>query len=260
MKPLRKGFRLAALAGFAMLLAMTSQTVAAETDLEIPAGERSPLAAKLILPEGSGPFATLIIAPGQGYDMDQPLTGGLAKAAARAGFASLRFDWRFYREGGAGPSEGLTTEVADLKDIISFARSDNRLDADRIFLAGKSLGSVITWRAASADSQVRATYLLTPLCRQLDETGGNTLYPGLLQTGRPVVLVSGNRDPLCPLSNLYTWLGSANDNISMLVFGGNHAMKLSAETDALSAQNEQRAIEAVVHWLSIHNRDLDSPR
>ena len=244
----------------ALLSAFATQAFAEETDLSISAGERTSLAAKLNVPEGPGPFATLIIAPGGGYDMDQPLTGGLAKAAAQAGFASLRFDWRFYREGGARPSKGLTIEVADLNEIVAFARSDNRLDTDRIFVAGKSLGSLVAWRVASADSEVRATYLLTPICRQVGDNGQNGNYPGLLETEKPTVLVLGNRDPLCPLPNLYKWLGSANDNISALVFGGNHGMKFPPEAGDLTAQNEQRAIEAVVHWLTIHNHDLDSPQ
>lgn len=241
-----------------LLAAFATQAFAEEIDLSISAGERTPLAAKLIVPEGSGPFATLIIAPGGGYDMDQPLTGGLAKAAGQAGFATLRFNWRFYNEVGARPSQGLTTEVADLNEIVAFARSDNRLDADRIFLAGKSLGSVVTWRVASSDNQVRAAYLLTPICRQLGENGQNANYQGLLETEKPIVLVLGNRDPLCPLPNLYKWLGSANDNIITLVFGGDHGMKLSPEAGDLTVQNEQGAIEAVVHWLTIHSRGLDS--
>jgi len=191
------------IAALALLSSFAPQALAEEINLSIPAGTRTPLAARLIVPGGPGPFATLIIAPGGGYDMDQPLTGGLAKAVAQAGFAALRFDWRFYKQAGARPSEGLTTEVADLNEIVAFARSDNRLDADRIFLAGKSLGSVVTWRVASSASQIRAAYLLTPICRQLGENGRNANYQGLLATEKSIVLVFGNRDPLCPLPNLY---------------------------------------------------------
>ena len=248
------------IAALAVLSSFAPRALAEEISLSIPAGTRTPLAAKLIVPEGPGPFATLIIAPGGGYDMDQPLTGGLAKAVAQAGFASLRFDWRFYKEDSARPSKGLTTEVADLNEIVAYARSDNRLDAARIFLAGKSLGSIATWRVASSDSRITAAYLLTPICRQLGDTGQNAAYPGLLETEKPTVLVLGNRDPLCPLPNLYKWLGSANDNILTLVFGGNHGLKLSPPAGDLTVQNEQRAIEAVVHWLTIHNRAPDSPK
>ncbi len=254
-----KPFRFSAII-LAGLFGAVTNAKAGEVDLSIPTAERTPLAAKLIVPEGPGPFPTLIIAPGGGYDMDQPLTGSLARAAADAGFAALRFDWRFYKEANARPSQNLSTETKDLEEIVAFARSDNRLDTDRIFVAGKSLGSLVAWRVASADSEVRATYLLTPICRQVGDNGQNGNYPGLLETEKPTVLVLGNRDPLCPLPNLYKWLGSANDNISALVFGGNHGMKFPPEAGDLTAQNEQRAIEAVVHWLTIHNHDLDSPQ
>lgn len=110
----------------------------------------------------------------------------------------------------------------------------------------------------SADGQVKASTLLTPICRQLGEEGQNAIYPGLLQSEKPTVLVLGNRDPLCPLPSLYKWLGSANKNVSTLVFGGNHGMQISPDTNTLNTQNEQLATEAVIHWLEIHTHDLDS--
>lgn len=247
------------IAALTLLFGWVTDASAEEFDVLVPSGERAPLDARLTLPEGPGPFATLIIAPGGGYDMDQPLTGGLAKQAAKAGFASIRFNWRYYGQDGTGPSEGLTIETADLKHIVAWAKDDDRLDKTRLFLAGKSLGSVVTYRVASADKTIRATYLLTPICRQLGESGQNANYRELLQSSRPVVLVLGNRDPLCRLPNLYKWLGSANENIVTLIFGGDHGMRISPDADGLTAQNEQRAIEAVVHWVSIHDRDPGSP-
>jgi uncharacterized protein len=253
-------FIVSAIVAAGTVFSLTDRVLATDIEIAIPAAERSPLTAKLRLPDGDGPFPTLIVAPGRGYDMERVLTADLAGAATASGFASLRFNWRFQGSGGTGPSEGLVTEVQDLEEVVAFARADARMDAERLFLAGKSMGSIVSYRVSSKNPGIQATYLLTPICRQLDETGGNSLYPKLLQSDKPIVLALGNRDPLCPLPNLYRWLGSANENIVTIVFGGDHGLRLASGTSdvaTLDSENEQLAIQAVVHWLKIHLGELE---
>ncbi|HUU12392.1 MAG TPA: alpha/beta hydrolase [Terriglobia bacterium] len=67
-----------------------------------------------------------------------------ARALARAGIASLRFD--FF---GSGESEGefreatLRTEIADALDAVKFFRRQKGIDATRVGLCGLSLGGLV---------------------------------------------------------------------------------------------------------------------
>lgn len=81
-----------------------------------------------------------------------------ARALARAGIASLRFD--FF---GSGESEGefreatLHTEVADAEDAVAFLRRQKGIDGARLGLTGLSLGGCI---AATIAPSVRARALV----------------------------------------------------------------------------------------------------
>lgn len=81
-----------------------------------------------------------------------------ARALARAGIASLRFD--FY---GSGESEGefrevsLQSELADALDAVGFFRRQKGVDPVRLGLVGLSLGGTI---AASIAMRVRARALV----------------------------------------------------------------------------------------------------
>jgi len=81
-----------------------------------------------------------------------------ARALARAGIASLRFD--FF---GSGESEGkfrdatLKTEIADAKDAVKFFRRQPGIDATRVGLCGLSLGGLV---AASIAHRARAKALV----------------------------------------------------------------------------------------------------
>jgi uncharacterized protein len=81
-----------------------------------------------------------------------------ARALARAGIASLRFD--FF---GSGESEGefreatLKTEIADAQDAVKFFRHQPGIDATRLGLCGLSLGGLI---AASIAHRVRTKALV----------------------------------------------------------------------------------------------------
>ncbi|HEY9724056.1 MAG TPA: alpha/beta fold hydrolase [Oscillatoriaceae cyanobacterium] len=77
---------------------------------------------------------------------------GARRLAAR-GIASLRFDFR-----GCGESDGdffdtsITSQIEDARAALAFLRSQPRLDAKRLAIAGFSLGTAIASQIASEES------------------------------------------------------------------------------------------------------------
>ncbi|MBI1941493.1 MAG: alpha/beta hydrolase, partial [Acidobacteria bacterium] len=88
-----------------------------------------------------------------------------ARALARAGIASLRFD--FY---GSGESEGefhdvtLGSEIADAVDAVKFFRRQKGIDATRVGLCGLSLGGLVA-AAIAHRARVKALVLWSALAR-----------------------------------------------------------------------------------------------
>jgi len=111
-----------------------------------------------------------------------------ARALAKAGIASLRFD--FY---GSGESEGefrevtLQGEIEDARAAVDFLRRYRGIDRNRLGLLGLSLGGAVA-ASVARDSQIGALVLWAAVARpaELRALAG--------QTSRPIVESEGARD------------------------------------------------------------------
>ena len=232
----------------------TGAAIAGTVDVPVDGG--TALNADLLLPAGAGRAPALVIAPGQGYDRNAPVMRGLAEAAHAAGFVTLRFDWGFYSAGKTAPADrGLSMELAELRAAVAFLRQHARVDAARIYVAGKSLGSVVAHRVFVDDAHIKGAVFLTPIVRQRGD--GERNYPRLAAQTRPWLVVLGEADPLCPLPNLYDWLATAGSAAPVLVFGGDHQLDVVPADSADQTPNQRnvaQAIEATVLWLRERER------
>lgn len=212
---------------FFMMPAMLAGASSVESiKLKTPRGAELEIA--IHIPDSTSKTPAVIIAPGQGYHMGLPLTEGLARKIADAGFAAIRFDWHYYREG-EPPSGDLSNETEDLATVIAFAKNHSKIDKNKLILAGKSLGTLVSYREFASDAEVKALILMTPLCTARWDDQGHELpkpvpvgfenYPSLLQAKRPVVIVLGNNDPNCALPMLYDFLKDSSGNIATVVVG-----------------------------------------
>lgn len=235
------------------VLAVTghAQSLAIPVD---PANPKNALQADLLLPAGDAKAPALLIAPGDGYHRNLALTAGLAQSATASGWVTLRFDWRYYSNNPSDgrPSRDFITEQADFEAALAFLKKHPRVDASRIVIAGKSMGSIVASRTFVADTTPKALLLLTPVCRSGGDAAKN--YHRVLADTRPVIVVMGNRDGVCPLANLYNWAKDGDPRIAVLTFPGNHSFLVGSDKDsALTARNQSNidhAINAAVHWLN----------
>ncbi len=191
-------------------------------------------------PDGT-PTGLVVIAPGAGYDMFQPLMVDAADAAASIGYRALRFNWRYVTEG-SDRGQGIENEIRDLKQAINYLRDTVKTDTDSqaekdIVLVGKSLGSIVA--AAVALEESHPAILLTPICRSADEF--KSLYK---ENKKLQVMIAGDKDPLCNTEILYRHV---NNSTKVSIVQGDHGF--NGTTDEESSRNRSIVAGLVAYWL-----------
>lgn len=209
-----------------------------------------PLRHAIAYPQAQGKAPAVVIAPGQGYHMDLPLTRGLADAAVAAGFVAARFDWRYHAKGGE-PAEDLASEVADLEAVLDRVKADPRVDPARVVLAGKSLGTMVAYRVLRKRPEVKGAVLLTPIFRSKESQ--ETHYPDLPGLDRPVTFLVGDNDAgNCQLPVMYEAIAQVKAPLAKaVVVAGNHSLEVAPRGDAANGPNLRAATAIAVHWLGL---------
>lgn len=127
-----------------------------------------------------------------GGDMHNNVVSALVDAFARAGYATLRFNFR-----GVGASGGVhddgKAEVDDVKAAVTFLLS--RHSVASVAVAGYSFGSIVGLRAGAEDARVHKLIgVALPIARR-DATF-------LQAVTKPKLLISGDRDDISPVPRL----------------------------------------------------------
>jgi alpha/beta superfamily hydrolase len=195
-----------------------------EQPLTIRAPGRPHLEAALALPPGA-PGGVVVCHPHPQYggDMDNPVVVTAAAAAARAGLATLRFNFR-----GVGASAGAWDEGRGEQDDVRAAITElrARLGASaRIALAGYSFGAAMAASVAAAGEPLTGLALIAPPIAMRGVPAAPTAVEG------PRLIVAGRRDELCPARALAelarTWAGATVtviDGADHFFFGGLDAL------------------------------------
>ena len=209
--------------GFSTLACLlASPTLYAEQSFSLATPRGVPVEVISEQPGGAGPFPTVILASGSGYDARQPLQVAVARQLQQQGFAVLRFNWAYQVQHGAQgkPSEDRQAEIEDMQTVLQYARQQPWVDSRHIIAAGKSLGSIIAWRVFAADPALQAAILLTPVCRT--SPGLDLQYAHAASEARPSLWLLGDTDPVCATHSLYSYLGKQAGPARISVLDGNH--------------------------------------
>jgi alpha/beta superfamily hydrolase len=149
----------------------------------------------LAIPEGAGPFPTVIVChphPLYGGDMDNNVVCKLSETLTQATLASLRFNFR-----GVGGSQGEFAqgigEREDVEAAISFISTTREVDWQRIGLAGYSAGAGFAMPVGSSDTRIKALAGVSPPINMFD-------FEFLKSCPKPKLLISGGRDDFTPIS------------------------------------------------------------
>ena len=142
---------------------------------------RFPLKGLLTLPEGSGPFPAVVLVHGSGSSNMDEKVGKLtpfkdiAQGLAERGIASVRYDKRSYAHGlkmVLDKGHPITVREETIDDALLAARllrSDSRIDADRVFLLGHSMGAMLAPRIEAEGGDFAGLILLAGTPRRLEE-------------------------------------------------------------------------------------------
>lgn len=210
---------------------------------------------------------TIIVAPGQSCNSKGPLFETLGTKGSLENFTVVRFEWAYCLKDPSKPipSENLANEIEDFKAVMSYALSQDSVDEKQIFIAGKSLGSVVAHEVFQSTPQALGLVLLTPLCSYTTDDNGNPLptpmqvceenYPLLKQDLRPIYMAMGDHDSACVINVLFDYLKDSKGNILVNVAGGDHGFRIKNSSGKLDEVKTQRNIDSVVsgilNWASL---------
>jgi predicted alpha/beta-hydrolase family hydrolase len=203
------------------------------------------------LPPGEGPFPALVLAPGQGYHMALPALQETSRRLVTHGVAVYRFNWAYFTKNPniLEPSSDLSNELQDLQTVISLARANPRIAQQNLFIGGKSLGSLVAWRALVKDNSIHGGLFLTPVCVDLKSSeaapNAEINYPGLSEEHRPIAFIAGDHDPLCSPPVLYRFASKAGGSARVAIVGGDHSFETPRLTGSAQANASERSIAAV---------------
>jgi dienelactone hydrolase len=226
-----------------------------EAGLTVTASRGAKVDAIADFPAGPGPFPAVVLAPGQGYPMARPAFAQTAARLVAAGVAVYRFNWA-YSSAAAGPNAGapsndLADELQDLEAVIAIAVAEPRVNPEQVSVRGKSLGSVVAWRALAADRSLRSGLFLTPICSHVSKGQSEPVcmaqenYPGMAAERRPLLFIAGDRDPWCAPALLQRFVADAGGSARVVIVGGDHSFENPALTGAAADEARTRNVGAV---------------
>jgi pimeloyl-ACP methyl ester carboxylesterase len=121
-------------------------------------------AAWLTRPPGQGPHPVLVLAHGLGANHSMSLSR-YERHFARAGIATVGFDYRYLGASGGTPRQRLSLRRhrQDIAAAISFVRTVPEIDANRVALWGTSLGAMHVLRVAAETPDLAAVVVQCPI-------------------------------------------------------------------------------------------------
>lgn len=147
-----------------------------ETAITLGYDKEKPLNGMLTLPDDVDKPPVLILIQGSGKNNMDSLIGAsdnrffadLAHGLAGQGIATIRYDKRSY----AYPEDvtNIQTEyLYDIKDAVRFAREDERVDGERLYLVGHSQGGMLASKIVSENPEFKGFISMGGTLRRMED-------------------------------------------------------------------------------------------
>ncbi len=191
----------------------------------------------LALPEGIGPFPTVIVChphPLYGGSMDNNVVSSISEALTQASIISFKFNFR-----GVGRSEGEFSqgigEQEDVSAAVSFMTTVKEVDSKRIGLVGYSAGAAFALPICVKNDRIKALAAVSPPLSMFD-------FEFLKDCLKPKLLISGSKDDFTPASQFFKFCQNLSDPKEHDIIEGadhfwwGHESGLAAEVTAFFIQ------------------------
>jgi alpha/beta superfamily hydrolase len=150
--------------------------------------------------------------PLYGGDMYNNVVEALQAALARAGFSTLRFNFRGVGAGGGCYDEGAS-EAEDVQAAVAFV---TKAEIGPLYLAGYSFGAYAGVKGVAQDDRVKALVCISPPVAIYD-------FVSLREERRPKLIVTGKRDLICPIKDVEElFLSLSQPKVLQVVGGADH--------------------------------------
>ena len=164
-----------------------------------------PLNGLLTLPDGEGPFPAVVLVHGSGSsNMDEKVGKmtpfrDLAEGLASQGIACVRYDKRGFAHGLKmlrDKSLMITVKEETIDDAVSainLLKADPRIDPNRVYLIGHSMGAMLAPRIDAEGGNCRGLVLMAGTPRKLEEVLKDQVEEQLSQMPALLRKLSGKR-------------------------------------------------------------------
>lgn len=150
-----------------------------EEKIVLGMGTEFPLNGKLVIPDAEKPVPAVVFVHGSGSsNMDEKVLKltpfkDLAEGLARHGIASIRYDKRSFAHGRKLLKKGsLTVREETIEDAVLAAellRKDSRIDPEKIFIIGHSMGAMLAPRIDAEGGNFKGLILLAGTLSKLED-------------------------------------------------------------------------------------------
>jgi predicted esterase len=205
----------------------------------------------------SGFSSVLIIGPGQGCNLRPDLYGSIAEEAKVNGFTVINLHWAYCVADpkNGQPADDLSDVTEDFLSALEYARKELKFTDDKIFIGGKSLGSLVSAPIFQSQKQISGLVLLTPVCTEIDPNTKihknifSEYYPELDLETRPVLLAQGNEDQKCDNNYFQDYLKEKRNNFIPLVVKGGHSLTIQNADGQVNVDLSKRNIDSISKWI-----------
>jgi predicted alpha/beta-hydrolase family hydrolase len=178
----------------------------------------------------------VVLAHGAGGNMNNPFMNYFQTTLSDAGYPTLKFNF-FYSE--------AKRKYPDSQPLLMscFEKAIAAMPQDRLIIGGKSMGGRIASYVADDPRVAGLLFLGYPLHPpgKTDQLRDQHLF----DIGKPMMFVSGTKDPFAKLDLLERTVKKIGRNAqSYLVEGGGHSLEVRGKKDTL-----QGAAAAILEWL-----------